>query len=205
MRLTTTRALRILDFDVECRPIAWYGGDWVTKQPTAIAWCWVGDTDVRVEAIGESDRSSRVLIEESRMLEAFVEAYDEADVVTGHFIRGFDLPLLNGSLLRLGMAGLGAKMAQDTKTDLVRAQGLSKSQENLGAMLDLDHPKVGMDTAKWSDANMLLPEGIRLTKERVVGDVVQHMELRQRLLDAGALKAPGVWSPGATYGRRYAP
>lgn len=34
---------RILDFDVECRPIAWYGGDWVTKQPTAIAWKFVGE------------------------------------------------------------------------------------------------------------------------------------------------------------------
>lgn len=205
MRMTKTRALRILDFDVECRPLAWYGGDWVTKQPTAIAWCWIGDDDVKVEVVGESDRSSRVPLEEARMLEAFRRAYDEADVVTGHFIRGFDLPLLNGALMRLGRRGLGHKMTQDTKLDLVRAQGLSKSQENLGAMFDLVAPKVGMDTTKWAEANMLLPEGIRHTKERVVGDVIQHMELRARMVEEGLLRAPAVWSPGAGHGKRYAP
>lgn len=205
MRLETTRTLRVLDFDVECRPLAWYGGDWVTKQPTAVAWCWVGDEDVQVQVIGESDRSSRVPLEEARMLEAFRRAYDEADIVTGHFIRGFDLPLLNGALMRLGRPGLDAKMAQDTKLDLVRAQGLSKSQENLGAMFELGHPKVGMDTTKWAAANMLLPEGIRHTKERVVGDVRQHMEMRARMLDQGLLRAPAVWSAGAGPGKRYAP
>lgn len=205
MRLETTRRLRVLDFDVECRPLAWYGGDFVTKQPTAVAWCWVGDTDVTVHVIGESDRSSRVPLEESRMLEAFRGAYDEADIVTGHFIRGFDLPLLNGAMMRLGMPGLGPKTAQDTKLDLVRAQGVSKSQENLGAMFELNHPKVGMDTTRWAEANMLLPEGIAYAKERVVGDVLQHMEMRERLIAADLLRAPTVWHPGAGHGRRYAP
>lgn len=205
MRMTKTRALRVLDFDVECRPLAWYGGDWVTKQPTAIAWCWIGDDVVKVEVIGESDRSSRVPLEEARMLEAFRRAYDEADIVTGHFIRGFDLPLLNGALMRLGRRGLDPKMTQDTKLDLVRAQGLSKSQENLGAMFDLVSPKVGMDTTKWAEANMLLPEGIRHTRERVVGDVIQHMELRALMIDEGLLRPPVVWSPGAGHGKRYAP
>lgn len=205
MRLTTTRALRVLDFDCECRPLAWYGGDWVTKQPTAIAWCWVGDADVQCEVIGESDRSSRVPQEEARMLAAFRAAYDQADVVTGHFIRGFDLPLVNGALMRLGMAGLTPKLAHDTKLDMVRAQGLSKSQENLGSMFGLETPKVGMDTTKWADANMLLPHGIQHTRERVVGDVLQHMELRALMLAEGLLNPPRLWTPGSTGPRGYTP
>ena len=164
MKLTKGRDLKILDFDCECRPIAWYGGDFVTKQPTAIAWSVVGSGDVTVRAIGESYDARNVLDEEAAMLYDFCRAYDDADVVTGHYIRGFDLPLLNGALIRLGMPGLGSKLAQDTKTDLVKAGGLSKSQENLGAMFELQHPKVSMNTSKWMAANLLLPEGIELTR-----------------------------------------
>jgi len=99
MRISTsTEELRVLDFDVECRPLAFYG-DFVTKQPTAIAWSYIGEhKGITVKAIGESDRSSKVPQEEREMLEAFIEAYNAADLVTGHFIRGFDLPLLNGAL-----------------------------------------------------------------------------------------------------------
>ena len=184
----------VLDFDCECRPIAWYGGDQVAKQITAIAWQWVDSEYTSVAYIGESDRSSRVIDEEISMLEEFREAYEDADIVTGHYIRGFDLPLLQGSMMRLGLPLLGPKLAQDTKGDLVAAQGLSKSQENLGAMYELAHPKVGMNTAKWAAANMLLPEGIKATTERVVGDVQQHIELRKEMLFYGHLGAPRLYT-----------
>lgn len=190
------RTLKVLDFDCECRPLAWYGGDFVTKQPTAIAWKVVGSRGTpSVAVIGESDRSSRVLDEERAMLEAFRKAFDDADVVTGHYIRGFDLPLLDGALMRLGSPPLGKKLSQDTKLDLAKAQGISKSQENLGAMFELKHPKVPMNTTKWAEANMLLPEGIELTRKRAVGDVAQHIEMRERMLERDYLRAPVLWSP----------
>lgn len=198
MRLAPKNRQRILDFDVECRPLAWYGGDWVTKQPTAIAWKFVGARDgLEVAVIGESFDTRRVLDEERAMLERFRAAYDAADIVTGHFIRSFDLPLLNGALMRLGLPLLGAKMTQDTKSDLVRGSGLSKSQQNLGAMFELHHPKVPMNTALWAEANMLLPEGIAATKKRVVGDVRQHVELRAAMLARGVLGPARPWSSGA--------
>lgn len=206
MRLTTTRRVRILDFDCECRPIAWYGGDWVTKQPTAIAWKFIGERGgVEVAVIGESFDTRKTLDEERAMLARFIEAYDAADIVTGHYIRGFDLPLLNGALIRLGMPLLGSKMTQDTKSDLVRGQGLSKSQENLGAMFELNHPKVGMNTTKWAAGNMLLPEGIEATKKRVVGDVRQHVELRATMLERGLLAPASPWSPGGGTTEQYRP
>jgi hypothetical protein len=203
MRLAPKARQRVLDFDVECRPLAWYGGDWVTKQPTAIAWKFVGERGaVQCAQIGESFDARNVLAEERAMLEAFVAAYDEADIVTGHFIRGFDLPLLCGALMRLGMPLLGSKLTHDTKGDLVRGQGLSKSQENLGAMFELAHPKVSMNTSRWADGNMLLPEGLKATRKRVVGDVLQHIELRATMLGRELLGPPRPWSAGgasATY------
>lgn len=204
MRLGSSTAprVRVLDFDVECRPLAWYGGDWVTKQPTAIAWKFVGERGgVEVAVIGQSDRSSLVLFEEREMLEAFRGAYDAADIVTGHFIRGFDLPLLNGALMRLGLPLLESKLTQDTKFDLVQGQGLSKSQENLGAMFELAHPKVGMNTSRWADGNMLLPRGIVATRKRVVGDVRQHVEMRATMLDRGLLGPARPWSGSGRAGK----
>jgi len=200
------RRLRILDFDLECRPIAWYGGDWVTKQPTVIAWKWVGTKGKPVcSAIGGSDRSSMVLEEEGAMLRLFVEAYDTADIVTGHYIRGFDLPVINGALMRLGMPPLGPKLAEDTKEDLVKASGLSKSMENLSAMFDARTKKYQMDTAKWAAANMLLPEGIALAKKRCSTDVIEHIELRALLIENNLLNPPKLWSPSAGAASKYTP
>lgn len=204
MHLAPKSRARILDFDVECRPLSWYGGDWVSKEVTAIAWGWVSRTDTakttgRVECVllGEHEPAA--------MLEAFREAYDAADVVTGHYIRGFDLPLLNAAALDLGLAPLGPTLAHDTKGDLVRFHGLSKSQEALGAMLGLKHPKVGMTQEDWRAANRLTPDGLERTKKRVVGDVRQHVELRAALLDRGMLGPPRRWDGGSAPAGKYHP
>jgi hypothetical protein len=69
--------------------------------------------------------------------------------------------------------------------------------ENLGAMYELKHPKVQMNTALWGKANMLLPEGIEATKKRVVGDVREHVELRAEMLRRGTLGPGKAWSGGA--------
>jgi hypothetical protein len=199
--------VRILDFDCECRPLSWYGGDWVTKEITAIGWKFIGERySIRTSLLVlEPVRDYYDLTNLRRVVEPFVEAYNAADIVTGHFIRGFDLPLINGTLMELGLPLLEDKLTQDTKLDLRKASGLSKSQENLGAMFELKHPKIPMDQAKWRSANRLTPAGIALTHRRVVGDVRQHIELRQRMLDLGLLGPPKAWSSGAGNKARYTP
>ncbi len=192
-----SRPMRILDFDVEARPLHWISGDYVSKEITAIAWAWVDQPDaVSCVLLGE--------VEPVEMLTQFLRVYQQADMVTGHYIRGYDLPMINGALTERSLPPLPDKLSHDTKIDLVRRQGLSGSQENLGTMLGLHHPKVKMDQAKWRDANRLTPEGIQLTRERVIGDVQQHIEMRNRLLELGYLGAPVVWKskslmPEATY------
>ncbi len=204
MRLVPKGHLKILDFDCEARPLSWYGGDFVTKEPTAIAWAWVDPSNpsqplgrVRVKLLGCIDPWDETVTTMEEMLDTFVAAYDQADIVTGHFIRGYDLGLVNGALLEYGRRPLGPKLTHDTKGDLLKFSGLSKSQENLGALLGLKHPKEGMTQTAWRSANRLEPDGIEQTRRRVVGDVVQHIEMRAALMERGMLGPPRVWSSGS--------
>ena len=54
--LVPNRAMRVLDFDVEARPLHWISGDYVSKEITAIAWAWVDKPDdVACYLLGETD------------------------------------------------------------------------------------------------------------------------------------------------------
>ena len=193
-----SRPLRVLDFDVEARPLHWISGDYVSKEITAMAWAWCDRPDeVTCYLLGETAPVD--------MLRAFLGAYAQADLVTGHYITGYDLPMVNGALTEYGLPVLPDKLVHDTKVHLIKRQGLSSSQENLGAMLKLQHPKVKMDQAKWRDANRLTPEGMALARERVVGDVQQHIELRARLLEKGYLAPPTIWRSGSAKLEAYTP
>lgn len=186
-----TRPQRVLDFDVECRPLSFLGADYMTKEITAMAWAWSDrPDDVTVYLLGETELPD--------MLQKFVEAYDHADLVTGHYIRGFDLPLINGALTEFQLPMLGEKLSHDTKIDAGRRHGMSSSQESWGAMLGLEHDKEQMDQAKWRKANRLKPEGLIEVRRRVVGDVKQHIELRNRMLALGYLGNPVTWRSGST-------
>jgi hypothetical protein len=129
------------------------------------------------------------------MLAGFLERYSEADMVTGHNILRHDLPRLNAMLLEQGMPPLGPKMVSDTYRHLLRRDGVSASQASLAEMLGVPKSKVGMSQVAWRQANRLLPEGLVRTRARVVGDVVQHMALRKRLVELQWLRPPAMWRP----------
>jgi DNA polymerase elongation subunit (family B) len=195
-------AQRILDFDIEARPLGWYGGDWVHKEVTAIAWGWIEEgklTNVSTWLLTRSRRSG------GRMLKAFREAYNEADIVTGHYIRGFDLPVLQMAYMEYNLPLLGMKMTHDTKGDLLKSQGHSKSQENLAAELGIEAVKVHMTTADWRSANRLESAGLDKATERVVGDIRQHAEMREEMLRRGWLRPPRVWLPDHGHAADYTP
>lgn len=182
--------LRILDFDIENRPLSYLGQDFTTGDVTAIAWGWADEEKVHVGLQTKREGSLE------KMLRRFRDAYEAADMVTGHFIRGYDLPVLNGALMEAGIPHLGPKLTCDTKNDLLKRKYISVSQENLGEMLGLEAPKVHMNTPLWRQANRLTVEGIELSRTRCVGDVVQHKQLRLELLRRDWLAGPSVWRPG---------
>jgi hypothetical protein len=190
-----------LSFDCEARPGAWIGGDFVSRSLTAIAWRFHDEDETHTTILSRRDRSTK------RLLQEFLPAYNDADVVTGHWILGFDLPLLNHELQDNAMPLLQPKLVVDTKASLAKGIGGSKSQENLGAQYGLAHPKIPMNTPGWESWNMWLSEkGRDAVLERVIGDVDQHVELYRRLQGLGYLAPAKVWKPGGG-GRaeKYAP
>jgi hypothetical protein len=53
-----------------------------------------------------------------------------------------------------------------------------------------------MSQPDWREANRLTPAGLKETRRRVIGDVKQHKNLRDKLLEVGALGAPKMWYGG---------
>lgn len=184
------KAARTLDFDIEARPLSWLGGDFVTREVTAIA----------ARFLDEPARKTHVwqlgINETEEMLSGFVALYDEADIVTGHYIRGFDLPNLNAAMMEFGLPQLTEKWTVDTKGDLVKRQGISASQESLGAMLGIKAPKIVMTQDDWRSANRLEPRGLKKVRERVVGDITQHIEMLAELRRRGLVGPGKLWTPG---------
>lgn len=178
--------LRILDFDIENRPLTYAGNDFTFGEVTAIAASFGLDLPVQCWLLGRDDPRD--------MLQDFVWLYDQADIVTGHYIRKHDLPIVNGALVEYGLPALRPKLTSDTCLDIT-IKGVSKSQESLAAMLGVASPKVYMSQADWRVANRLERDGIELAAARVVGDVRQHQELRLALAKLGHLGPAKVWQP----------
>ena len=182
---------RVLDFDVENRPLSYLGQDFTTAEITAIAWAFTFPEErkkvkVEVALLGETDLES--------MLLRFRQVYIGSDIVTGHNILRHDLPMLNAMMLEQGMGPLPPILVSDTYAHLKRRHGVSGSQESLSEMLGVGRPKVGMSQVAWRQANRLEPEGIAKTRLRVVGDVLQHVEMRRRLIELGWLGPARRWA-----------
>jgi hypothetical protein len=188
-KLTPTRQLRILDFDIENRPLSYLGMDYTTAEITSIAASFHDESRIYVWLLGIDEMED--------ILEGFRVLYNNADIVTGHYIRNHDLPIISDMLFEYGLPALEPKLTSDTKNDLIAGRSaVSKSQENLSYLLDLAEPKVQMNTPKWRMANRLTPEGIALTRERVEGDIVQHQALYEALVAEGRLNPPELWKAG---------
>lgn len=185
--LQAKRKVRILDFDIENRPLSYWVPDRPTAEVTAVAWSWSDSKDFDTVMLGRDDIVDG--------LRRFAQAYSEADMVTGHYIRKHDLPILQGEMMEKGLPPLGAKLTCDTKLDMLRKGDMPATQEHLSEMLGVRAVKYHMTQAMWREANRLTREGIRLTENRVVMDVQQHKLLRLAMLNAGLLGSPKMWRP----------
>lgn len=188
LQLQTKKRLRVLDFDIENRPLSyWYDGK-ATAEITAIAHCWSDDINsMEVQLLGVDDPVS--------ILTRFVERYNEADIVTGHYIRQHDLPNINGGLLEYGLPLLSPKMTSDTSIDLKRKGDIPGSQEYLAELFGIPLPKVHMSQVTWREGNRLTKRGIEATKKRASGDVLQHIMMRNHMIKHDLLKASRIWKP----------
>ena len=188
-----SKAGRVLDFDIENMPLTYYAPDYPTAYITAIAWAFTDEPKNIMYRVIEDIRDDE---EYDRMLGDFWFAYDQADLVTGHYVRKHDLPIINGALICQGfIGGLRPMMVSDTKMDLVKFTAIPKNQEYLEAIMGTQQQKVNMTQADWRKANRFTPEGIELTKKRVVSDVKGHMQMRKELIERRLLNPPKIWRP----------
>lgn len=185
---------RILDFDIETRRIGFFDAGRFAPtgcEPVAVAWHWHGS---RVPVTFTSMGTEWTLARYSDLLRPIITALGEADLVTGHYIRKFDLPILAGACFELGWK-MPSVLTHDTKDDLIAGAGFSKSQENLSAMKRLDAEKFHMNDNDWRSVARLTQEGMSEAVTRVSEDVRQHEKLYNRFIEEGVLREPQLWTP----------
>lgn len=124
------------------------------------------------------------------MLVALLEQISKAEMVTGHNIERFDLPVINAECMRLGLDPIRSVLVQDTMR-LFRAKGFKKGQDNLGGLLKLKDKKMALDWQAWQDAYD--ESNWQTVRERCESDVRMHKEMRLKLIELGYLRSPRQW------------
>lgn len=114
----------------------------------------------------------------------------QADMLTGHNLIRFDLPVVNAEAMRLNLEPIKNVLVQDTMK-MPKAKGFKKGQDNLGRLLKVPIDKVALDWQAWQDAYDD-PEW-RVVIERCAGDVLQHKLIRDEMLTRGWIKPPTYW------------
>lgn len=216
LTLAEEQEARILDFDIENRPLSYWVPDMPTCDITSIASAWVGDHDsMKVDLLappcwhkgheqGCPDMPDYMVTTEV-LLNRFVERYNQADMVTGHYIRRHDLPIINGALYDMDMPLLQAKLTCDTKLDMMKKADIPATQEFLLELLEPQCPigipilKYHMSQRTWREANRLTRAGVEQTRIRVINDVHGHEHMRRAMLDRGMLRSPSMWRPGGGF------
>lgn len=196
MKLRKTSQGRLLCWDIENRPLAyWYDGQ-TTSQITAFGWKWTDERKprtllLRPDGLYEHDDGSSMDDREAHLF--FRDLLCSASLNYGHNIRRHDLPIMQAWLLRLELPPLPRLLTTDTCRDYPRRKDLSASLENLAAMYDLGGEKLSMSQPMWEQANKLTDGGIVLARKRVKSDVLLQERLRSKLLELGLLGTPRVW------------
>ena len=189
MKLKEGGEYRILDFDIETVSAGFDDPNWVPQKITCVAWSWVGSdevTSLTCSPTGVFGKPKRRAI----MLRPLLREIAAADMLTGHNIARFDLPIINAECMRLGLDPIRSAHIQDTMR-LVRSKGFKKGQDNLGVLLKTLEQKLDLNWQEWQDAYD--QDGWENIRRRCESDVVMHKEVRARLLELDLLKPPTHW------------
>lgn len=196
----------VLIFDLEARPTAWIGGDYVGRSITAFAYCYLDSDEVVCETLlGGTTTAEARIAHQQIMVNKVAAAVETADLVIGHWVRGFDLPLLNAELERWRGAPLPRLMTIDTKSDRLVGSGLSQSLENLAFRYDTSVQKMDMREPMWEEYNLWQTDrSIEWVASRVSSDILATRELYVAMDEAGRLNGPKAWDPASASLPRYA-
>lgn len=185
LKLTSRRTL---DFDVETVAAGYADPQWVPSTVTAWACSWIDSDEIECGLLPVAHLHDAE--ERRRFLLPLLARIEEAGVVTGHNILRFDLPILAAEVMRLQLPRLRSVMAQDT-IRLPRTKGFKKGQDNLGVLLGVPDDKLPLNWSQWQAA--YAEPDLATVRERVMGDVRMHKQLRERMRDSGWLVSPSLW------------
>jgi hypothetical protein len=126
----------------------------------------------------------------ARMLAPFLEQVAAADMLTGHNIARFDLPVLNAECMRLDLPPIRDVLVQDTMR-LRRSKGFKKGLDNLAVLFKADTQKLALSWQEWQDAYD--EDGWQTIRDRCESDVVSHKQVREALIERGLLQDARRW------------
>lgn len=193
------RTLLIRDFDFESRPL-WFWYEKPTAVLTSLSYMDILGGDVLHDTLTTEIAPLETREAYLEWLRHVTEVFTSADMLTGHNINRFDLPLLQAQLIRHGLPLLPDLLTHDTMA-MPRRRDASVSQESLinyvglKAVCPIGMPiyKDHLSIPEWEDAALGWNDAILI--ERPMSDVHGHAHLRQVLIDKGYLGAPKTWHP----------
>lgn len=181
---------RILDFDIETIAAGFADPNWVPQKITCVAWSWVGNDEVQSRISGVEGLFSYPA-RRAKMLSELLDQIAQADILTGHNIVRFDLPVINADAMRLGLEPIREAQVQDTMR-LLKAKGFKKGQDALGHLFKTREEKLALDWQQWQDA--YAEKGWDMVRRRCESDVVAHKQLRKELLERKLLQPARKWT-----------
>jgi DNA polymerase elongation subunit (family B) len=183
-------ARRVLVFDLETLAAGYADPSWVPDKITVAAWSWLDENGVESLTTGKDGFFSARL--RGERLGPLLDAIREADMLVGHNILRFDLPVLQAESIRCDLPPLGPVLTHDT-IRLLRTKGLKKGQDDLSVMVGSPLKKKTLNWSEWDRAYE--EDGWPVPVERCVSDVRQNKTLYRRLLERGVLRPERMWRP----------
>ena len=182
----TVSTKRVWGFDVEARPGPWGGDDFTFKNMLSLAGGYERGNRIEYLAPGFT----------AGALEDFVAPLRDSNVlVVAHNGIRYDLPFLNGTLLKMGLSALPPLRVHDTYSCLKKTgYAFSKSLANLSKRFGVTH-KGHMGEYDWELVYAGDPQALDNLRTYNIGDVRTTLELRRVLVERGLLLPPKNWTP----------
>lgn len=187
--ITDRGPTRILDFDVETVAAGFADPQWVPQKITCVAWSWIGDDKTESRICTPLGLFGKPGVRRE-MLAYLLEQIRSAEMITGHNIERFDLPVINAECMRLRLEPIRSVLVQDTMR-MYRSTGFKKGLDNLECLFKTNTQKMSLNWQEWQDAYD--EDGWTDIRRRCESDVAGHKEVRQKLIDARFLRSPRFW------------
>jgi RNase_H superfamily len=163
---------------------------WVPDKITCISASWVDSDEIITFVTGQQDWWTREGRARS-VLWPFSQLLAQADVVTGHNIRRFDLRVWNAEAMRCGVEPVRRIHVEDTMS-ILKSKGFKKGLDNIAIELGCPEHKIDMPWAAWDLAYE--EPGWPKVIERCESDVRIHKWIRKEMGRRGWLKPVTAWA-----------